>query len=216
MKHFRKVLSFLLMGVALLGLTGCDGNIAKKVNESVTIPDQYSITYEVETPVGKIKTVQKVQDSDGNVFFRSGAEELLFIKDGNLYALYEKDASGQYVARGMQAAYNAAYVDSVTAEFLNYTDRSKQKFLPGMKENGEQEILGRTCLTYSIAVGTESTGVTYSFYVDKETGICMGWDENKLASGYDLGVDGEVFCCTEFTVEDIPSLKTLIDDFKVE
>lgn len=212
MKLISKIISILLAGVALLGLSGCDSDIASTINESVTLPEQYSITYEVETATGEVRTVRKIQDADDNVYFLSGNKEMLFIKDGDLYALYEKDSSGEYVARGIQAAYNEAYVDSVSAKFLDYAERSIKKFIPGMEQTGEQEALGRTRLVYGVTVGAESTGVTYTFFVDKETGICMGWDETKLVSGHDLGTDGEVFTCTEFVTENIPSLKDLITE----
>lgn len=212
MKLISKIISILLAGAVLLGLSGCDSDIARTINESVTLPEQYSITYEVETTTGEVRTVRKIQDADGNVYFLSGNEEMLFIKDGDLYALYEKDFSGEYVARGIQAAYNEAYVDSVSAEFLDYAERSIKKFIPGIEQTGEQEVLGRTCLVYGVTVGAESTGVTYTFFVDKETGICMGWDEIKKVSGHDLGTDGEEFTCTEFVTENIPSLKDLITE----
>lgn len=217
MKLFKKMISVLLTGAALLGLAGCganfwDNDIAQTVESSVTIPEQYSITYEVETAVGEIRTVKKIRDGEGNIYFQSGDEDHLFIRDGDLYALYEKDSTGEYVARGLQAAYNETYVDSVSAEFLTYAERSKQQFVPGMQESGEEEVLGRPCLVYGVTVGAENTGVTYSFFVDKETGICMGWDESKRVSGQDLGADGEVFSCTEFITKDVSSLKELITE----
>ncbi|MGM9602944.1 MAG: hypothetical protein ACI3W5_15340 [Faecousia sp.] len=221
MKKFIKGILFLLVITSVLavafGLTGCSagfsGNdIAKTINESVTMPEQYSITYEVESASGEIHTVQKMVDSEGNTYFKDGAEELLFIKEENNYALYQKDADGCFTTKDGSAVYNSTYVKTSTAAFLTYAERSKKQFIPGMNESGEKEVLGRTCLVYSVGVGAEDTGVTYSVLVDKETGICMGWEEAKAIFGHDVGIDGENFTCTEFLTEDIPSLRTLLGE----
>lgn len=212
MKIIRKMTFFLLSVVILLGIAGCDSGIADTVNASVALPEQYSITYEVKTATGEVRTVRKIRDSDGNVYFQSGKEEMLFIKDGDLYALYEKDSTGIYVARGVQAAYNEAYVDSVSSEFLSYAEQSKKQFIPGMESIGEETIHGRACDVYGVMLGSADTGVSYSFYVDQETGICLGFDSNKSAGGVDLGVDGDVFTCTEFETVNVISLTGLLSE----
>lgn len=218
MKKGSKGVSFLWVIAALamvLGLTGCSTNfsgndIAKTIDESVTIPAQYSITYEVESASGAIRTVQKIVDGEGNTYFRNGAEELLFLREEGLYALYQKDANGAFTAKDSSAVYNSAYVDTSTAAFQACAERSKKQFLPGMDQSGEKEVLGRTCLVYSVGIGVKDTGVAYSVLVDKETGICMGWGETKAVFGHDVGFDGEIFTCTEFLTDDIPSLRTLL------
>lgn len=210
MKKISKIASALLTGIVLLGIAGCHSAIANTVNASVSLPEQYSITYEVETATGEVRTVRKIRDADSNVYFQSGNEEMLFIKDGDLYALYEKGSSGEYVARGIQAAYNEAYVDSVSVEFLGYAEKSKEQFIPGMESIGLEEVLGRACEVYGVKLGNDDTGISYSFYVDKETGICLGFASRKSAVGIDLGIDGEIFTCTEFVVGNIPSLIGLL------
>lgn len=63
---------------------------------------------------------------------------------------------------------------NVTENGMIYTvEKIRKNFMPGIKENGEQKKVGRTCQTYSVGVGTANTAVTYSFSVDKETGICL-------------------------------------------
>lgn len=219
MKILKKILMGVIGGViipaTLCGLTACsanisDNNIAETVNNSVTYPEQYSITYEVEASTGVVRTITKTVDADGNVYFVSGETEKLYIKDGESYEIYERDDNGVFTVTDEQTAYNRMYVDSDTAEFISYAEQSKKQFIPGMESIGEEEILGRTCLVYGVVLGNDNTGISYSFYVDKETGICLGFDSDKSAAGFELGTDGEVFICTEFITEDVASLTGLL------
>lgn len=217
MKMLKRIFGLLLTAGMICCFAGCsldilDNDIAATVNSSVTMPEQYSITYEIETTEGTIHTVKKALDSDGNIYFKSGSTELLFMKGDKHYTLYEKNADGQFVSSDSAEGYNLTYVEEATSEFSNYAQKSKNQFLPGMNSDGEKEFLGRTCLTYSIHVGAENIGVTYTFLVDEETGICLGWEEAQKVADFDLGADGEIFECTQFITEGVPSLEELIAD----
>ena len=201
----------MLAGVAILSLAGCStedwsDSIGQTINDSITLPETYSITYEVESAIGEIHTVAKLRDADGNIYFRSGNEEMLFVADGSNYVLYERTSDGSFVASDSDAVYNETYVDSVTEEFLQYVEKSKDQFIPGMEESSSQEMLGRTCLAYSVKVGTDSTAVTYTLLVDEETGICLSWEENKQIAWHDLPADSDTFHCVEFIITDVPNL----------
>lgn len=216
MKGLKCLTSVLLTGMMAFSSAGCSGNftetgIAATINNSVTMPDQYRIVYEVESANGVIFTVEKAKDSDGNVYYKSEDEELLFLVDGTNYIQYEKNEAGAFVASDLDVTYNADHVALATDGFMEYAEKSKEKFMPGMKNDGEQEKLGRTCRIYSVSVGTANTAVTYTCSSDKETGICLGWDETKKVVGNDLDTDSAIFTCTEFITEDVLSLKTLID-----
>lgn len=221
MRIYKKILTGFIRGILmltmLLGLSACgnnifDNNIADEINTSVTIPNQYSISYKIEDATGVVRTMTKTVDADGNVYFSYDKIEQLFIKEGELYQLYQKDSNGEYKATDTQAAYNQTFVDSETSDFLEFAQQSKKQFIPGIKSNGEQDVVGRTCYVYSVALGSEKNGISYSFYVDKETGICLGFESGKTAAGVDLGIDGEIFTCTEFATEDVPSLIELLPE----
>lgn len=219
MKIYKKILTAFICGALIVGMLGVlaacgfnifDNDIANTVDTAVTFPDQYSITYEVETVEGVVRTVKKAVDADGNIYFKSSDKELLFIKNDELYTLYTKDSDGNYQATSTSEVYNQTYVDTETAAFLSYAEQSKKQFIPGMESTGEETVIGRTCYVYGVKLGSENNGVSYSFYVDKETGICLGFESNKSAAGVDLGSDGEVFRCTEFITENVESLKNLL------
>ncbi len=214
MNGLKCLASALLMGLMAFSTSGCSGNftetgVAEIINNSVTMPEQYSIAYEVNTADGTIFTVEKVKDGGGNIYYKSKDEELLFLVDGSNYVQYEKNERNDFVVSDQNITYSADHVVSATDGFMEYVEKSRDKFIPGMKSDGEQEQLGRACLVYSVSVGTSNTAVTYTLAVDKETGICLGWNEGKKVAGNDMGADDETFICTEFMTENIPSLETL-------
>lgn len=216
MKGLKWLTSVLLIGAAALSSAGCSGNftetgIAATISNSVTMPEQYSLVYQVDAADGTIFTEAMTKDSDGNIYYQSKDKELLFLADGPNYVRYEKNAAGAFEAAHGDVTCHADYVASATAGFMNYAEKSKEKFMPGMKPEEEQEKIGRACLIYSVRIGTANTAVTYTLSVDKETGICLGWDETKKVAGNALDADDETFTCTEFITKDVPSLKMLID-----
>ncbi len=223
MKKQNFIFLAVLVGVLLISFAGCSvapaGNAdtntssetadtsASGASESilnvVKMPEQYSITYEIESSEGVIYTIQKTKDADGNIYFRSSEEELLFLTDGNNYILYQSDGSGNFSADDRDALYNTTYVDTVTEKFMEYAEKSKKQFIPGMGSTEEQIVSGRKCAVYTVETGAAN-------FVDKETGICLGWEEVKAISGHELETDDEVFRCTEFLTENIPFLTTLL------
>lgn len=218
----KKAIAVIISIVAIMGigagLVGCtlqnrDSSISAEIyTQSVTMPETYSITYEVETIKGAVLTIQKTVDSEGNVYFRSGREEMLFLREDDNYVLYTGNGDGTFTAHTNAAVYSKTYVDSSTAEFRVYAEQSLQKYLPGMKQSGEKEVLGRTCTVYTVGIGYKDTGVSYELFVDSETGICLGWENSKELFGKDLRFDGEIFACTEFITEDVPSLREMISE----
>ena len=219
MNLFKKAVAAMLAGTAAVSIAGCSTfdfsntkNVTQKIDEAVQMPERYRISYEVENPDGEIYTVTKSKDSEGNVYFSSVDSELLFIKDGSLYSLYEKNEDGAFVTSNSKAAFNETYVNNATQEFTQYAEKSKDTFIPGMESSGETEVLGRTCNVYGTKIGTDNTAVEFSFLVDKETGICLGFSEDKKALGQDLETDTGIFTCTEFITDNVPSLKQLIEE----
>lgn len=232
MKKRSLIFSAVLAGVLLISFAGCSalqtggstasnstpsevtGSSTKNGMDSVynliRLPEQYSITYEIETTEGIIHTVQKTKDADGNIYFRSSEDELLFLADGNDYILYQPDGRGSFSADNRDTLYNTDYVESATEKFMEYAEKSRKQFIPGMETTEEQIVSGRECAVYTVKTGAVNFSVTYQLYVDKETGICLGWEEEKAIGGYKLEADGEVFRCTEFLTEYIPSLTTLL------
>ncbi|MBQ8235625.1 MAG: hypothetical protein IJZ37_02950, partial [Clostridia bacterium] len=196
-----------LLATLLFGFCACGTDILGELNDAVNLPDQYHIAYEVTSEDGTVFTVAKTVDGEGNVYFKNKDEEKLFIKSGDSFLLYEKDENGVFSLSGEDVKYTQKAVDEATAAFLEYAQQSKKQFMPTAKQDGEKTILGRTCTVYKLGVGNDNTGVTYSYYVDDETGICLGMESGMSAAGTPLGQSGEVFTCTEFVTEGILSLR---------
>lgn len=56
--------------------------------------------------------ITKTVDGNGNIYFQSGTEELLFIAENSNYILYERDKDGKFTIANSGAVYSKAYVDS--------------------------------------------------------------------------------------------------------
>ncbi|MBQ8345506.1 MAG: hypothetical protein IJY42_04475 [Clostridia bacterium] len=205
-KFVRLCLSICLLATLL---TGCTLPTADGINSTVTLPSVYRITYEVKASDGVIHTVSRAQDANGNLYFRSGVTELLFLKDGNDFVLYEKDENGAFTTKeGIKV--DQEYAKEATEEFFTYAEQSKKKYLPGIKETGEATVLNRTCKVFEVSVGIESHRVSYSYYVDTETGVCLGFDSSMILANISLDTNDTVFTCTEFATEcaDLATLRS--------
>lgn len=210
MKSLIKISAFILLAISVFCFTGC--TLAKDINDSVKLPEQYGIAYEIENADGTVHVVKKVQDAEGNVYFKSGSTELLFIKGERYYSLYEKDENGVFVTSNAADGYSLTYVDEATAEFSECAEYSKKRFIPGVSSDGETTMLGRDCLIYTIKVGFDANGVTYTLFTDKETGVCLAWQEKGTVGGHEIAPSGLSFECVEFVVGNVASLKELINE----
>lgn len=225
--------SFLTAGLAIglictmVALSGCSGNpgrastpnigtTAETTRESTTntggnssfvhtvsYPESFAITYEVQNPDGTIKTVSKAIDSSGSVYFQSGAEELLFFLEGKTYQQYSHSGGGDFTQLAAGTTYNAQYVADYTKEFTELTETSGQLKMPTASYIGETQVVGRTCDVYEISAGFASFVTTYQLAVDQETGICLGWSEETKVGETNYEANGVVFICTEFVTEHI-------------
>lgn len=207
----KKIWILIFTVLALFSLSSCELPSADDINDSVEFPESYSIMYQVKNKEGVIKTVIKTVDSEENVYFKSGKEELLFIKSSESYTEYKKDSDGAFVATE-DISVDESYIEKATEEIKEYAEQSKKQYIPGMKSRGEQELLGRNCKVFGIKLGGDSHNVSYSYYVDEETGICFGFESDMLLADNSVPTDDTMFTCTEFITKDIPSLKGMISE----
>ena len=192
----------------LLTTSGCSNivegtkSLTTEINNAVSFPEEYFITYEVEHGDGTVSTVAKGVDAEGIIYYRSGNLEVLYVPAEALYDRYERDESGVFTKSSYGISYTASRVEQETKEFTDYADKSLDRYLPTVKENGEDDFLSRTCDSCEITVGIESFNKTYTFLVDKETGICLSWEESNTLYG-NVNTDEVAFRCLEFQTDNI-------------
>ena len=75
--------------IATLAFSSC--SIMKNLENAVIYPESYSITYEVTTAEGIVKSLTKTVDANGNVYTNNGENEQLFINQNGTYTLYERN-----------------------------------------------------------------------------------------------------------------------------
>lgn len=214
-KHNFAIAAIAALSALVLSMTGCrSGTLdTRRLMEDVSMPDEYLITYEIETAEGEFQTVTKGVDADGNIYYRSQEEEALFVKNGGKYAGYELSggASGDETSTG---EYNIDYVDNATARFTELVENSKSKYSGGAERIGETTVAGAVCDEYEISVTVANFTQKYNFAVSKDYDICLSWNDATSVGGYDASDGNENFVCTEFIVENA-KLPVDIPDYSV-
>lgn len=207
MKRTASIILCAVLALTALMLSSC-GVITELIN-SVNYPDSYSLTYEVTTAEGSIYTLTKTIDKNGNVYIKTEDKEQLYLNDNGKYTLYEKNEDGEFVTTDDQK-YTKKSVEEATSAIDQYAKESQNKLMPTAKNAGEGEVAGRTCDVYKLGVGGDNNGAYYYYFVDTETGICLGVEVQQTALGQELDYDGESFVCTELITENVEDLSTKI------
>ena len=139
-KTGRKLLFISCMAALVLSVSACAGvqkhaySVAQKVEETVTMPEQYSISYEVQEPGEEMITlVTKACDAEGNIYFSDGQKEILFLNDEGRYRLYEKSPQGNFSESTSGKLYTDDYVKTETAKFDECANQSEQQTAPNFE-----------------------------------------------------------------------------------
>lgn len=204
----KKIILLALCAAMLLpALASC--GIINKVENAVTYPESYSITYEIRTAEGLIHTITKTVDEDGNVYLKSIDDEKLFINVDGSYSLYKKNADGGFsLVDG--AKYTAEAVENELSSFSFYAKQATDKFIPTARRTDEVTVAGRAADTYRLGVNLLAVSFRHIYYIDKETGVCLGVDIRNTVFGKSIEANEEVFVCTEYITDNIDSLTNKI------
>lgn len=198
----KKLLLGLLASCMVLAASSC--GMLSKLSSSVTYPEAYEITYEVASSDGIVKTYSKTVDNDGNIYINADGQELLYVITGNSYALYVLDGNNGFVSTGQKYTHKA--VESATSQIDEYAKESLKQFMPTAKQDGKQEVAGRSCQVYKLGVGGENNSAYYYYFVDEATGICLGVDVRYTALGQEVANSENTFICTNFETENVQPL----------
>ena len=204
----KKILSLIItLALTTMALASC--GIINKVENAVTYPETYSITYEITTPEGLIHTMTKTVDQNGNVYFKTTGEEQLFLNDNGSYTLYEKNTDGVF-AEVEGAKYTREAVENEVALFDQYAKQTTNKFIPTARRAGESTVAGRGADTYKLGVNLLAVSFHHFYYVDQKTGVCLGVDVVNKTFGNETADNEETFVCVEFITENIENLENKI------
>lgn len=202
-----------ILAMSVLSLTGCQmGSLdTEQLMQEVSMPEEYIITYEIETATGEIQTVTKGVDADGNIYFKSPDEELLFVKNSDRYTQYElsRETSKE---KASSAEYNINHVNNATRQFNECVEKSESKYSGGAERVGDVTVAGVICDEYEINVTVANFTQMYTFAVDKENDICLRWTDTTSIGSYDASEGNESFECTEFITENVVLPADVSDD----
>lgn len=204
----KKIISLIItLAIAIIALASC--GIIDKVENAVTYPETYSITYEITTVEGLIHIITKTVDENGNVYFKSIDDEKLFLNNDGSYTLYKKNADNAFVEVN-GAKYTAEAVEKELELFNYYANQTTDKFIPTARHIGESNVASRSADTYKIGVNLLAVSFHHIYYVDQETGICLGVDVVNKTFGNETKDNEETFVCVSFVIENIEDLAGLV------
>lgn len=171
--------------------------------ESQGLPSEYWITYEMENGDGTISRITMAKDGEGNLYFQNGGEELWFLADGSGYVQAVPDEDGVLSPVSTGTILKESSVQKSTAAFWDCVETSDKLIAPGFSHAGTATVVERTCDLYTHTMGVAGLNVTYNLYIDQETGICMGWTEDKETGIFDSEPSEGTFLCTEFQTDSV-------------
>lgn len=227
MKRKRYCYVLVAVGLALAMMTGCstasmtDNTEIQPANTPTTqsadisametpthtetpkLPTAYRITYEMENGDGTLSLITMAKDEEGNLYYQNGSEELWFLPQENGYIQALSDENGELVPISTGVILKMESVREKTAPFWACVEMSDKLIAPGFSHAGTSEIAGRTCDLYTNTMGIAVLNVTYQLYIDQETGICLGWTEEKETGIFDSEASEGTFLCSEFQTEDV-------------
>lgn len=208
MKRIFALILCCILGFSALALSSCD--ILSDLENAVTYPESYLLSYEVTNADGTIFTITKIVDGEGNVYYKNADAETVYILEGSGYVKYEKNSDGEF-EKTSDTKLTKSAMENETKDICTYAEKSQNKFIPTAKKEADTEKVGRACEVYKLGVGNEENSSYYFYYVDKETGICLGMDVKNTALGESIPYEGERFVCVEFLVDDIHGVADIIE-----
>ncbi len=164
---------------------------------------EYRITYEMENGDGTLSLITMAKDSEGNLYYRDGAEELWFLSQGSGYVQAIPDEDGVLTPISSGTILKAQAVRENAASFWECVETSDKLIAPGFSYAGDATVAERTCDLYTNTMGITGLNVTYQLYIDQETGACLGWTEEKETGIFGSEATEGTFLCSEFQTEDV-------------
>ena len=205
MKRIISIALIIILALTLAAVSFSSCGIINKVENAVSYPDAYSITYEITTAKGLIHTLTKTVDANGNIYFKGMDGEKLYINSNGTYTFYEKNDLGVFAAvEGVK--YTREAVEKELSLFQSYAKQTTNKFIPTARNTGTKSIAGRTADVYKIGVNLLAVSFFHYYYVDKATGVCLGVEAVNTVFGNETKENEESFVCVEYVIENIENL----------
>ena len=170
--------------------------------EPVRMPDTYSVAYHrLDKKKNGVITLLE-RDSDGNIHYVDGNNELIFVKTAEGFRMYPvlEDQAG--FGRWDGTLLSARIVREKTAPFWNCADQTFIKWL-GADLTEATEYLERPCGLYHTETGTITFTYKCDMVIDDETGICLCYGADELLKG------------AKFNITEDKRIEIYIDDYKI-
>jgi len=168
----------------------------------------YHIIYDISTfdngAENKI-TMEYIQTDEGFYWSDGSSDGMLFIKNGDKYDVYFGDGDGKFMSLGMQ--YDKATAEAMMFGLSGYMT-AYGAYGSQMNKVGNKTFAGRDCIEYTYDITAPVYNYKYknSYYIDKETGVCLMVSMEVQGAGQKVGYEFEA---TKFVTSGVslPSYK---------
>ena len=161
-----------------------------KLPDPVRMPDTYSVTYHRrDKKKNEIITLLE-RDADGNIHYRDGENEMVFVRTDKGFRMYPVPADGSGFGEWDGVLLSARSVRDKTSPFWDCADQTFIKWL-GVDRTDDTEYLGRSCGLYHAEPGTITFTYKCDMVIDDETGICLCYTADELLKGAVFNVTEE-------------------------
>ena len=209
----KKILALALVLAMVLTLSSCGiiGELSKlasdleglengepiKYNQEyidANLGDNYRIAYKITTfstdGDNSTATWETIRTADGFLVIADDNEGLLYIKNGDNYDVYAKNEEDNFIFSGISHPKETAESSLGMAYFMSYNS-----YATGMRDAGTETIAGRKCDKFEYSIGAFGVGVSWSYSIDQETGVCLKQHWGGSAGG---NAGSVAFECTKF------------------
>ena len=174
----------------------------KRITQNkIEMPDSYYISYMTEKEKGIMTHLIKAKDEKGNIYYQVGNKKRWFAKKNAAYRSFFLEDNGRVVLEE-DKDFTDAYVYEVTKEFQRCTDKSLLQRIGKAEYQENCCVAGRECEEYTVTVKAAVFSQCFSCMVDKQTGICLKWQQKANLNGFEIHPGGN-FECIEFLTNQV-------------
>ena len=166
------------------------GNGKDYINMHLT--GDYSITFRIYTSSSEEYSDLVFMRTSEGYYIDTITNKVMYIKNGDTYDTYLSGNDGFYLVDFLEpkTEEEVEKTNSMVYSYMTQYDGAS-----GLNKTGSETVAGRSCDVYKGGAVGFGMAIGASYYIDKETGVCMKFTYDVATEG---GMGSMTFECVEF------------------